>query len=85
MQEGMEMDPEMIGEDPMEEMIEGMEEDQYGQEMDMEQINEEQAYGEDELNFGDLKHLFKADENKGKDHIAEARKANYISRGTFIW
>jgi dynein heavy chain len=80
----MEMDPEQIGEDPMEDMVEGMEGD-YGEE-DMEQINEEQQYvDENEVGFGDLKALFKADENKGKDHVAEARKANYISKGTHIW
>jgi hypothetical protein len=41
---------------------------------------------EDQLpGFNDLKALFKADENKGMDHVAEARKANYLSKGTFIW
>jgi hypothetical protein len=51
----MEMDPEMIEEDPMDEMVEGMEGD-YGEEMEMDHIEEEEQYGDDnEIGFGDLK------------------------------
>jgi dynein heavy chain, axonemal len=81
----MDMDPEQQA--MMEEMhyqmeMEGV--DEYGQEMEMEP--EEQYQEEDQdVGFGDLKAIFRADEMKGKDHVAETRKANFISKGSYIW
>lgn len=87
--------PHEIGEDPAEQMMEDIDmeaQDAYGQEvqgMYMDAGMEPDAYGQemgdDEPHLGDLRNLFKADENKGKDHVADARKANYISKGSFIW
>jgi len=60
--------------------MEGME-DPYGAEMDdMEGVEETKEFG-----FGDMKALFQADEMKGKDHLADARKANFISKGSYIY
>jgi dynein heavy chain len=76
MMDEMEMDPEMdpYGQEAQEMyMRAGMEGAEYGEE-----VNED-------VNLGDMRTMFRADENKGKDHVADARKANYISKGSFIW
>lgn len=59
--------------------------DEYGQEMEDVGMEEQEPEEDQDVGFGDLKALFRADEMKGKDHIAETRKANFISKGSYIW
>lgn len=66
--------------------MEGMEGiDEYGQEMEEVGMEEQEPEEDQDVGFGDLKALFRADEMKGKDHIAETRKANFISKGSYVW
>lgn len=80
----MDMDPEAA--EMMQEMgyqMEGI--DEYGQEMEDVGMEEQIPEEDQDVGYGDLKTLFRADEMKGKDHIAETRKANFISKGSYIW
>ena len=55
----------------------------YGMEMEedvMEEEEEDQA-----LNFDGLRDIIEKTEDEGKDQVFQAREANYISKGTYIW
>lgn len=66
-------------------MTDEMEMDQnaYQQMEGMEMEEEEPEDGE--LNFESLRNVIEKTEDRSKDQIGQAREANYISKGTYIW
>ena len=69
----------------MEQMDEESKNDQYGE---MDDVEEEMDIPEDdsaEVNYQQFKNVITKTEDAGKDQTAQAREANYISKGTYIW
>ena len=69
-----------------EEMDMQMEMDPYGQEMmdGMEDMMEEEYEDQEEANFDNMRNMIEKQEDAGKDQLAQAREAQYISKGTYI-
>ena len=69
-----------------EEMDMQMEMDPYGQEMmdGMEDMMEEEYEDQEEANFDNMSTMIEKQEDAGKDQLAQAREAQYISKGTYI-
>jgi hypothetical protein len=66
-------------------MTDEMEMDQNAYEqMEGMEMEEEEA-DDGELNFDSLRNVIEKSEDKSKDQIGQAREANYISKGTYIW
>lgn len=38
-----------------------------------------------EVTFDGLRDIIEKTEDEGKDQVVQAREANYISKGTYIW
>jgi ribosomal protein L17 len=53
-----------------------------GMEMEME---EEKEIYTTEVNFDSLRDMIEKTTDEGKDQVVQAREANYISKGTYIW
>jgi hypothetical protein len=63
-------------------MDEQMENQAYGMEMDEDVMEDEEDQG---VNFEGLRDIIEKTEDEGKDQVFQAREANYISKGTYIW
>jgi len=57
--------------------------DAYGMEMEEDQMEEDME--DQALNFDGLRDIIEKTEDEGKDQVFQAREANYISKGTYIW
>lgn len=65
------------------EMDEQMENQPYGMEMEEDAMEDEE---EDQgITFEGLRDIIEKTEDEGKDQVFQAREANYISKGTYIW
>ena len=65
------------------EMDEQMENQPYGMEMEEDAMEDEE---EDQgITFEVLRDIIEKTEDEGKDQVFQAREANYISKGTYIW
>ena len=66
-----------------------LEMDQYGEQMEGmdegEGMEEEEDAEDDVITFEALRDTIEKTEDKGKDQVVQAREANYISKGTYIW
>jgi hypothetical protein len=66
-----------------------MEDDEYGaQQMNDMEMGEEMEDEEDDNGdptFEALRDIIEKTEDEGKDQAGQARGANYISKGTYIW
>jgi hypothetical protein len=82
--------PQGIEEDPEDQMMDEMEMDgeayQQMEAMDDDQGMEEEDGAEDAgVTFEALRDIIEKTEDEGKDQVVQAREANYISKGTYIW
>jgi len=65
-----------------------MDQDGYGEEVEgMADMEDEEEPEDDnpEVTFDGLRDIIEKTEDEGKDQVVQAREANYISKGTYIW
>jgi dynein heavy chain len=70
----------------MDEMGAQMDGEAYQQVEGMADMEEDEEEAEDaEVTFEALRDIIEKTEDEGKDQVVQAREANYISKGTYIW
>jgi len=69
----------------MDEMEEEMAEEAYEQVEGMAGMEEEEEAEDAEVTFEALRDIIEKTEDESKDQVVQAREANYISKGTYIW
>lgn len=55
------------------------------EEMDDDQGMEEEGAEDAGVTFEALRDIVEKTDDEGKDQVVQAREANYISKGTYIW